>query len=96
MTSPFAGQVIDKHIVLGEALDTEDVAFVIADIRSVWIDVKVYEKDLPHVRKGQRVSVAGPGGEIVAEFRIVKPGPEKPSPEMIINAVRVGCGEMVS
>ena len=52
MRAPFDGVVVEKHIVLGEALKDDTEAFVVADLSSVWVNVRVYQKDLPVVRKG--------------------------------------------
>ena len=75
MTAPFPGEVLDRHIVLGEALDTQSVAFVIADLDSVWVDVKVYEKDVLRIHKGQRVKVSRPKGISPAEGTITYVAP---------------------
>ena len=56
--APFDGTVIEKHITLGELLDEEDEAFVIADLSRVWVNLTVYQKDLPFVQIGQPVQVA--------------------------------------
>jgi cobalt-zinc-cadmium efflux system membrane fusion protein len=54
--------VIEKHITLGEGLKDDTTAFVVADLGSVWVDLRVYQKDLPFVRTGQTVVIsAGPG-----------------------------------
>ena len=52
MRAPFGGVVVEKHIVLGEALKDDTEAFVVADLSSVWVNVRVYQKDLPVVQKG--------------------------------------------
>jgi cobalt-zinc-cadmium efflux system membrane fusion protein len=49
--APFDGTVIEKHITLGEALNDVAVAYVIADLNSVWVDISVYQKDIPFIRK---------------------------------------------
>ena len=62
MYAPFDGIVVEKHIVLGEALKDDSKAFVVADLSSVWVTISVYQKDLPVVRKGLPVVLsAGPG-----------------------------------
>jgi len=51
--APFAGTIIEKHLVLSEQVEPETTLFSIADLSSVWVDVDVYEKDfdlLPRVR----------------------------------------------
>lgn len=61
------GTVIERHLVLGELIKEGVNAFVIADLSSVWAELRIYQKDLAAVRKGQAVAlVAGHG---VAEGR---------------------------
>ena len=57
LRAPFDGIVIAKHVTLGEKLtdDDDDDAFTVADMSSVWVDLSVYQKDLPYVHKGQKV-----------------------------------------
>ncbi len=62
ITAPFNGTVIEKHISLGEALKTESKIFLIADLSSVWVDLSVYQKDLPLVKKGQSVVISAGHG----------------------------------
>jgi len=40
-------------------------------------------------------AVLGPGSEVVGEFGVVELGPEKPAPEMVINAGRGGFSDPV-
>jgi len=53
------GVVIDKHITLGESLQTDRDVYTIADLGDVWVSVTLYQKDLSMVRKGQTVTVSG-------------------------------------
>lgn len=64
LRSPFAGVVIEKHISLGEALPADAEAFAIADLRIVWADLNVFQKDLDLVREGQRVALVTTGGQL--------------------------------
>ena len=50
--APFNGTVIEKHITLGEVLNEDSEAYVIADLTSVWVNISVYQKDLPFIRQG--------------------------------------------
>jgi membrane fusion protein, heavy metal efflux system len=62
LRAPFDGTVIDRHLTLGEKLGDDAEAFTVADLSTVWVNLSVYQKDLPNVRKGQAVLVsAGPG-----------------------------------
>lgn len=66
-TSPFDGTIIEKHITRGELLDENDEAFVVADLSSVWVNMTVYQKDLPFIRVGQSVEVTLREGDLRSE-----------------------------
>lgn len=55
--SPLTGTVIEKHLTLGETIDTESSVFTIADLSTVWVNLDIYQKDLISVRKGQTVKI---------------------------------------
>lgn len=59
--SQIAGTVTDKHLTLGEVITDDSHAFTVADLSSVWVNLSVYQKDLPHIKLGQKVVIsAGP------------------------------------
>jgi multidrug efflux pump subunit AcrA (membrane-fusion protein) len=63
LRAPFDATVIEKHITLGEKLSDETSAFTVADLSTVWVDLGVFQNDLPRVRPGQPVTVSiGPSG----------------------------------
>ncbi len=64
------GLVIEKHITRGEPVSREQAAFVVADLRDVWVDISVYQKDLPLVRLDQPVVVSAGHGLEEAEGKI--------------------------
>ncbi len=70
ITSPFAGTVIERHASLGELLSEGAVAFVIADMSTVWVNLSVYQKDLSLVRKGQAVRIEPGNGFAPVESTI--------------------------
>ncbi len=58
ITAPIDGTVVEKHLVLGEVLkEDSSPCFTIADLSSVWVDLKVHQQDLSHIRPGQTVVV---------------------------------------
>jgi cobalt-zinc-cadmium efflux system membrane fusion protein len=60
ITAPIDGTVVEKHIVLGEVFkEDSDPCFVIADLTSVWVDLKVHQQDLSHIRPGQTAVIRG-------------------------------------
>ncbi len=56
--APFDGTVIEKHTVQGEQVDTDSAIYILADLSTVWIDLKVYPKDLGFIRKNQDVIIS--------------------------------------
>ena len=58
--SPFSGDVINKKIVLGEALDGTTPIFTVADLDSVWIDLDLYLDDAGKVNPGDKVTIPIP------------------------------------
>ncbi len=75
ITAPFDGTVIEKHIALGEAVEADSTVFVVADLSTVWVDLSVYQKDLPLVRVGQEVVLSAGYGIEDATGRISYVGP---------------------
>jgi cobalt-zinc-cadmium efflux system membrane fusion protein len=59
IVAPFSGTIIEKHISLGEVLGDDAEAFIIADLSVLWVNLSVYQKDLPFVRKRQPVVISG-------------------------------------
>ena len=60
--APFTGTIIYKHITQGELLREDSEAFIVADLRSVWVLLTAYQKDLPFLRTGQAVHIQGSQG----------------------------------
>ncbi|WP_284352601.1 efflux RND transporter periplasmic adaptor subunit [Roseisolibacter agri] len=56
-TAPFAGVVVARAANRGEMATPEDQLFTVADLSHVWIELDVFERDLPRVRTGQPVTV---------------------------------------
>lgn len=62
MRTRLDGTIIERDLTPGEAVDRDKVAFVIADLSSVWVDLAVYQKDLSNLRVGQTVRISGGAG----------------------------------
>ncbi|HUS91774.1 MAG TPA: efflux RND transporter periplasmic adaptor subunit [Phycisphaerae bacterium] len=75
LRAPFDGTVIQKHITLGERVSDEAEVYTVADLSTVWVDLSVYQKDLPHVRRGQPVHVAVGSGVPDAEEAVAMVSP---------------------
>ncbi len=55
--SPATGYVIQKDIVEGAAVSAGQRLFRIADLKTVWVEVEVFEHDLPLIRMGQTAKI---------------------------------------
>ncbi len=53
--SPGSGVLTEKPIVEGSAIEAGARALRIVDYSTLWLDARVFEKDLPMLREGQRV-----------------------------------------
>lgn len=58
LKSPADGVIIAKHASHGELLTTATRSFTIADLRRVWVNLTLYQKDLESVKTGQRVIIS--------------------------------------
>jgi membrane fusion protein, heavy metal efflux system len=56
LQAPFEGEVVEKHLALGETAQADAGVFTIADLSTVWAEITVYAKDLPSVQVGQAVT----------------------------------------
>lgn len=55
--APFAGTVVERHVTLGEMVDTQSQLFQIADLSRVWVWIDVFERDLARVHLGDGVDL---------------------------------------
>jgi len=58
LRAPADGIIIDKHAVHGEVLETNTRSFTVADLSRVWVNLTVYQKDLPLIHQGQQVQIS--------------------------------------
>ena len=57
LLSPISGTVVERNIILGEKVDPDKNLFKVIDLSNLWLDVNIYENDIPHIKKMQRVEV---------------------------------------
>jgi cobalt-zinc-cadmium efflux system membrane fusion protein len=55
--TPIGGTVVERSIHLGERVGPEDELCRIVDLSSICVDAHVFEKNLPEIRVGQKVTV---------------------------------------
>ena len=57
LTSPLAGNVVERSAMPGQIVGPSTNLFTIADLRRVWIVVDVYETDVGRVRRGAPAAI---------------------------------------
>jgi cobalt-zinc-cadmium efflux system membrane fusion protein len=67
ITAPFNGTIIEKHMTHGEVVREDDDIFVIANLDTVWVDLRVPQKDVCSIKKGQEVTISGNANATEAE-----------------------------
>ena len=55
--TPLSGTVIEKMVQVGQYVNTGEVLFNIADLSKVWVEIDVFENEVPYVRVGQQVEI---------------------------------------
>lgn len=74
--SPHHGHVFEKRIVEGDSVEAGQTLFEVADLRTVWIECEVYEKDAASLHSGQAASArvdAYPGRVFEGKVSLVHP-----------------------
>ena len=74
--SPTGGIVIHKNAQQGMYVKTGDRIYTIADLTSIWVNLRAYESDLMWLRYGQKVkftSVAYPGEKFSGTISFIDP-----------------------
>ena len=89
LRSPFSGTIVQKHITLGEKLSADADVFTVADLGTVWVNLSVYQKDLPHLARGQGVRISAGRGAVEADGKIDYVSP------MIDETTRTGLARVV-
>jgi Cu(I)/Ag(I) efflux system membrane fusion protein len=55
--TPLSGIVIEKMVQQGQYVNTGEVLFNIADLSKVWVEIDVFENEVPYVKVGQNVEI---------------------------------------
>src|SRR5512138_918376 len=55
--TPLSGVVIEKMVQQGQYVNTGEVLFNIADLSKVWVEIDVFENEVPYVQTGQQVEI---------------------------------------
>lgn len=71
--APISGYVTEVHVNLGKFVTPSDLLFEIVDTRAMHVELKVFEKDLPRLKVGQKVryQLANESKERIAKVSLV-------------------------
>ncbi len=64
--TPLSGVVIEKMVQQGQYVNAGEVLFNIADLSRVWVEIDVFENEVPFIRVGQQVEIRSAGDHSVA------------------------------
>jgi Cu(I)/Ag(I) efflux system membrane fusion protein len=76
LVAPFAGTVLEKHVLEGQRVTPGERLYRIADLSTVWVEGDVFEQDLQFVREGQQAHIevaAYPGQHMMGQVSFVYP-----------------------
>ena len=57
VVAPYDGVVVERHAGRGEVVGPTDQLFTIADLRTLWIELDIFERDMSSVTQGQAVDL---------------------------------------
>jgi cobalt-zinc-cadmium efflux system membrane fusion protein len=71
LRSPIDGKVVSANVVRGQTVQASDTLFEVADTRSLWAMLTVFERDVASVQVGDEVDIVPPGdGAVVIKGRV--------------------------
>ncbi len=89
LKSPLAGKVVELKRRRGETVSPTDTVMVVADLSRVWVQLTVFERDVPGVRVGDQVDLKLPADKTSVFSGTVSHVSEVISPESRSAFVRV-------
>ena len=61
LQSPIAGRVVTRNLSRGQFVEPTLTAFKVADLSRVFVELAVFERDVPNIRVGDAVEFYSPG-----------------------------------
>jgi Cu(I)/Ag(I) efflux system membrane fusion protein/cobalt-zinc-cadmium efflux system membrane fusion protein len=106
--SPLTGHVTEKRVYEGAAVEAGQMALRLADNSTMWLDIRIFEHQLPHVRLGQKVDAtvqAVPGKSFTGEVIFIHPHLDDmtrtalvriaiPNPDLVLRQEMFGTAEL--
>jgi cobalt-zinc-cadmium efflux system membrane fusion protein len=50
LSSPLSGTIVERHIAKGQLVEAEHVAFLVANLDHLWVELMVFERSLPYIK----------------------------------------------
>lgn len=76
LVAPVGGVVVEKSVLQGARIEPGEELFQIADLSIVWVEARVFEMDLAHIRVGQAAKItlqAYPGETFTGKVGFIYP-----------------------
>ncbi|MBX9685253.1 MAG: efflux RND transporter periplasmic adaptor subunit [Candidatus Obscuribacterales bacterium] len=76
IVAPRSGVITKKAITVGDVVAVQQTLYEVADLSQVWLDIAIYDKDLPRVKEGQIatfVSDSLPGKPFTGPISYIRP-----------------------
>lgn len=73
--SPIDGVVIMRHLTKGEFVDNTTPIYEVADLKTVWVEIGIYPKDLHSIKEGQMVEVIASDSHASSKARLIYVSP---------------------
>ncbi len=90
ITTPRGGMIIKKSVTVGDVVTNTEPLYVVGDLRYVWLDIAVYDKQLQSIKEGDRVTFTSdslPGRTITSQISYIKPSTEDASGTFVARAI---------
>lgn len=74
--SPVSGAVVEKNVLQGQRIMAGEPLYKVADLRTIWLEGEVFERDLPAIRIGTSVHLefdALPGENLIGRITYLYP-----------------------
>lgn len=68
--APIAGVIVDRKITVGDVMQADAPAFQLADLSTVWVELAVPARELPHLQEGMTARVRASAFEAEADARL--------------------------
>jgi len=73
LKSPIGGVVIERHLANGEHAAVENDCFTVADLSSLWCDIRIRPRDFAGITRGGKAVIKADSGNFMGEITTIAP-----------------------